>query len=66
MFSASQVVNCLDKNVGKGNLWGKMTDVVLVELVIKSSKKLERTERSRHKKRERSGGCARLIDTVYV
>lgn len=39
------------KNVGRGNLRGKMTDVAVVEVVIKSSKELESKERGGHKKR---------------
>lgn len=51
VFLASRVVNCVDKNVGRGKLRGKMTDVAVVEVIIKSSKKLERKEKGRHKKR---------------
>ncbi len=68
VFLASRAVNCVDKNVGRGKLRGKMTDVAVVEVVIKSSKKLESEERGRHKKR--AGGdldvVSVLIDTVYV
>lgn len=36
--------------MGRGNLEGEMTDVAMVEVVIKSSEKLGKTKRGTHKK----------------
>lgn len=56
----------MDKNVGTGNLRGKMTDVATVEVVIKSSKEPESKERCRHEKKVGEIWRSVLIDIVYV
>lgn len=48
VFLATQAINCVDEDVGRGNLRGKMTDVALAEVAIKFRKS---KERSRHKKK---------------
>lgn len=54
----------MDKNVGRGNLRGKMTDVAVVKVVIKSSKKVESKTRGRHKKR--AGEICRMSISIDI
>lgn len=66
VFLALQAVNSVDKNVGRVDLGGKMTDVAMVVVVIKSSKKLPSEERGRHKKRAGEIWRSVSLPKVYV
>lgn len=61
-----RAVNSVDKNVGSVDLGGKMTDVAMVEAVIKSSKKLSSEERGRHKRRAGKIWRSVSLPKVYV